>query len=65
MAKKEHMHDKSDTELSKLLAETRASLREERFAASGARAKDPNTAGALRKVIARALTEQRSRALKA
>jgi ribosomal protein L29 len=63
MAKREHMRDKSDAELDKLLVETRSQLREERFAASGARAKDPNQATRLRKVIARVLTEQRARSL--
>jgi len=48
----------TDTELSKLLVDTRTELRAERFAAAGARAKDCNHKSKLRKVIARALTEQ-------
>ncbi len=65
MTKKETMAAKTDQELMKLLADTRATLRTERFSAAGARAKDSNAPRKLRKVIARALTEQRSRALKA
>lgn len=52
------MTTKTDTELSKLLADTRSELRVERFSAAGARAKDSNHKGKLRKVIARTLTEQ-------
>lgn len=59
------MHDKSAPELEKLLADTRAALREERFAAAGARAKDPAKTAQLRKVVARTLTEMRSRTLNA
>jgi ribosomal protein L29 len=62
MTKKEHMTAKSEQELAKLLVETRAALRAERFAAAGARAKDPNAARKFRKEIARALTEQTRRA---
>jgi len=65
MTKKETMTTKTDTELVKLLADTRATLRAERFSAAGARAKDSNHKGKLRKVIARTLTEQRARELKA
>lgn len=65
MAKKEDMKTKTDAELAKLLTDTRAELRTERFAAAGARPKDPNMPGKLRKSIARALTEQRARAGKA
>jgi ribosomal protein L29 len=65
MAKKDTMTTKNDQELVKLLSETRETLRSERFAAAGARAKNPNVPGALRKTIARVLTEQRSRAAKA
>jgi ribosomal protein L29 len=65
MTKKESMTIKTDTELSKLLTDTRAELRAERFAAAGARAKDSNHKGKLRKVIARTLTEQHTRALRA
>jgi len=61
MTKKEHMTTKTDHELSKLLADTRAELRAERFAAAGARAKDSNHKGMLRKVIARVRTEQSAR----
>ena len=59
------MASKTDQELAKLLIETRETLRTERFSAAGARAKESNAPGKLRKVIARALTEQRARVLKA
>lgn len=55
------MTTKTDQELMKLLADTRAMLRIERFSAAGARAKDPNAPRKLRKTIARALTEQHAR----
>ncbi len=58
MAKKTDMKKKSELELAKELAETREALRSERFAAAGARAKDPNAHGKLRKTAARILTEQ-------
>ena len=61
MAKREHMKDKTATELEKLLTDTRGQLRAARFASAGARAKDPNQAGKLRKVVARALTELHAR----
>ena len=57
MAKKETMTTKTDTELAKLLTDSRIALRAERFSAAGARAKDPNAKGKLRKTIARVLTE--------
>lgn len=59
------MSKKTDQELMTLLAETRATLRDDRFAAAGARPKDTNGPQKLRKIIARVLTEQRARALKA
>jgi ribosomal protein L29 len=65
MAKKEVMTTKTEQELAKLLAETRASLRAERFSAAGARAKDSTKAKDFRAAIARVLTEQNSRAQKA
>lgn len=52
------MTTKTDTELEKLLVTTRATLRTERFAAVGARAKDSNSPKKLRVTIARVLTEQ-------
>ncbi len=58
------MTTKTDQELAQLLADTRATLRTERFSAAAARAKDPNTPRKLRTVIARVLTEQRARVLK-
>ena len=61
MTKKQRMNDLVDTELEKLLMETRAALRTERFAAAGARPKDSNAPRKLRKTIARALTEQHAR----
>jgi ribosomal protein L29 len=57
------MQKKTDQELAKLLLDTRASLHEVRFAAAGARAKDPDASRKLKKVVARVLTEQRSREL--
>jgi len=58
------MTTKIDQELATLVAESRAALRAERFAAAGARAKDPNAARKLRKVVARALTERHARTLR-
>ena len=55
---------KTDQELTKLLGETRATLRTERFAATGARAKDSDAPKKLRATIARVLTEQHARVLK-
>lgn len=57
------MTTKTDQELVKLLADTRAELRTERFSAAGARAKDSNSPKKLRARVARVLTEQRSREL--
>lgn len=59
------MTQKTDQELLKLLTETREVLRTERFSAAGARAKESNAAGKHRATIARVLTEQRARVLKA
>lgn len=53
-----------DAELTKLLTETRATLRDERFAAAGARPKESNAPAKLRKTIARVLTEQHARTLR-
>lgn len=64
MTKKNNMTEKTDQELLKLLTETRASLRTERFSAAGARAKDSNSIGKLRTTVARVLTEQSARARK-
>jgi ribosomal protein L29 len=61
MAKIEVMTTKTEQELVKLLTDTRATLRTERFAAAGARAKDSNSPKNLRAVVARVLTEQRAR----
>lgn len=55
------MKTKTDTELKKLLSETRAELRTQRFSAAGARAKDSNAPRKLRTTIARVLTEQGAR----
>lgn len=55
------MTTKTDQELTKLLALTRAELRTERFAAAGARAKDSNSPKKLRATIARILTERHAR----
>lgn len=64
MTKKNTKNDMSklaDAEIEKLLTETRATLRTERFAAAGARPKDSNAPAKMRKTIARALTEQHAR----
>jgi ribosomal protein L29 len=65
MTKKDTMATKTENELTKLLADSRATLRSERFSAAGARAKDSNSPRKLRVTIARALTELRARELKA
>ena len=62
MTKKDTMTIKTDTELMKLLSDTRETLRTERFSAAGARAKNPNHLGQMRKTVARVLTEQTARA---
>lgn len=59
------MTTKTDQELVKLLTDTRAALRTERFSAAGARAKDPNAPRKLRATIARILTEQHVRSTSA
>lgn len=58
------MASKTDQELVKLLADTRATLRTERFSAAGARAKDSNAPKKHRATVARILTEQSARALR-
>lgn len=58
------MTTKTDQELVKLIADTRAELRTVRFAAAGARAKDSNAPKKLRATVARVLTEQHARAFK-
>jgi len=65
MTKKETMATKPDGELDKLLGDTRALLRTERFAAAGARPKDSNAPRKFRATIARILTEKRVRSLHA
>ena len=57
------MKTKTDQELLKLLADTRATLRTERFSAAGSRAKDSTVPKKLRAVIARILTEQHARGM--
>lgn len=64
MTKEDVMKTKTDQELAKLLADTRALLRTERFAAAGARPKDSNSPRKFRTAIARILTEQHARVLK-
>ncbi len=59
------MTTKTDHELNELLVKTRETLRTERFSAAGARAKDSNAPKKLRTTIARVLTEQSARVLKA
>lgn len=63
--KKNHIQDKGDAELVSMLSETREQLRNERFAAAGARPKDSNAPRKLRVTIARILTEQGIRSRKA
>lgn len=55
------MTTKSEQELAKLLVDTRAELRTQRFSAAGARAKDSNAPKKLRQTVARILTEQHKR----
>ncbi len=57
------MKTKTDQELVKLLTDTRAILRTERFAAAGARAKDSTAPKKFRATIARILTEQHARVM--
>ena len=61
MTTKESITEKADPELLRMLSETRATLRGERFAAAGARPKDSNSPRKLRGTIARILTEQGAR----
>lgn len=56
------MKGKSDEALATLLADTRKSLREQRYEAAAARPKDSNQPRKMRKIIARVLTEQGARA---
>jgi len=65
MAKKTTLTEKTPAELTKLLAEKREELRHLRFAAAGARPKDSNAPGKVRREIARVLTELGNRAKKA
>ena len=62
MPKKITLKDTSVEDLNKVLAEKREELRKLRFEAAGARAANPNALGAIRKDIARILTELGSRA---
>lgn len=62
MAKKISYTDKSVEELKKLITEKQEELRKLRFEAAGARAKDTNAPGNLRREIARILTELAARA---
>ncbi len=55
------MQDKTPEELVKLLTLTRTSLREHRFSAAGARAKDASAKRKMRATVARILTEQNRR----
>lgn len=55
------IRDKNDGELRKLLLEKREELRTLRFTAAGARPKDSNAPGKVKKEIARILTEMASR----
>lgn len=64
MAKINVMKGKTDQELGTMLAEARATLRSERFAAAGSRPKDTNSPAKLKKQVARILTEQNARVLR-
>ena len=57
MAKKTDYKDKNADELAQLLTEKREELRQLRFSAIGARVKDSNAFGKLRREIARIMTE--------
>jgi ribosomal protein L29 len=61
MAKQTNMKPLSDTELTKMLADTRKDLHTHRFSAAGSRPKDTNSLKKARKIIARVLTEQNTR----
>jgi ribosomal protein L29 len=65
MTKKNVMTTRTDQELVKLLADTRAQLRTERFSAAGARSKDSNAPRKFRTTIAQVLTEQSARGVAA
>ena len=56
MAKKTSFKDMTAADLSKVLSERREELRKRRFTAAGARTKDTNESGKIRKDIARILT---------
>ncbi len=58
MAKKTSFKDMTAADLSKVLSERREELRKLRFTAAGARTKDTNESGKIRKDIARILTAQ-------
>ena len=60
--KKVKFTDKTDAELTKIIAEKREELRKLRFSAAGARAKDSSALGKLRKDIARIETLRTTRA---
>lgn len=55
------IREKNDGELRKLLTEKREELRSLRFTAAGARPKDSNAPGKVKKEIARILTELSAR----
>jgi len=62
MAKKMKLAEKSQEELTKMLKESRESLRGLRFSAAGSRPKDAAEPKKTRKQIARVLTEITNRA---
>ena len=64
MTKKNIMASKTDTELVKLLTDSRVELRTMRFAAAGARPKDSSAPRKLRATIARIHTELGARVKK-
>lgn len=61
MARKLSYKDKSVAELKTLIAEKQEELRKQRFEAAGARTKDTNAKGKIRREIARILTELAAR----
>jgi ribosomal protein L29 len=61
MTKKLNLKNHSHEELQKLADEKREELRSLRFSSSGSKNKNVKAAGALRREVARALTEANSR----
>jgi ribosomal protein L29 len=62
MKKTINLTEKKDTDLTKMLSESREELRVMRFSAAGARAKDTSAPKKIRAQVARILTELGNRA---